>query len=60
MLAALLIQPLVPPLTLGPGLMLTSHVENSQAQTGNTWKVLGLQGDMGWRMIRLDALHLSL
>ncbi len=36
MLAELLIQPLVPPLTLGPGLMLTSHVENSQAQTGIT------------------------
>lgn len=61
LLAALLIQPLVPPLTLGPGLMLTSHVENSQAQTGITHgKYWGLQGDMGWRMIRLDALHLSL
>lgn len=35
-LAALLIQPLIPPLTLGPGLMLTSHVENSQAHIGVT------------------------
>lgn len=57
MLAALLIQPL----TLGPGLMLTSHVENSRAHTEITHgKYWGLQGDMGWRMIRLDALHLSL
>lgn len=59
-LAALLIQPLVPPLTLGSGLMLTCRNFSSSTHWTNTWKLLGLQGDMGWRVIRLDALHLSL
>lgn len=44
MLAALLIQPL----TLGPGLMLTSHVENSRAHTeithGKYWGAAGRHG----------------
>lgn len=47
-------------------LVLTSHVdgggkkrEKEEEKNGNTWKVSVLRGDMGWRVIRLDALHLS-
>lgn len=48
MLAALLIQPLVSPLTLGPGLRLTSHVEKfSTANWNNTWNVSGAAGRHG-------------
>lgn len=62
-LAALQMQP---PCSL-PGLWAlvwrSRHKEQSvQAPTGgsNTWKASVLQGETGWRKIRMDALHLSL
>lgn len=55
-------RPLSPPWTLGPGVAFASQEKNVQAPTGrsNTWKALVLQRAVGWRMITLDALHLSL